>query len=319
MRLQYEMTPMRQKLVLKRCLLTTALFVSIAPAIVSAQVACLIEPSQASEVAALAPGVLAQINADRGTRVRRGQVLALLTTDVEKANLQAAKQRASSEAEIDAAATNRDLAKLKLRKSYDLMNLGHGTQLEIDQARLEHEVADHRLQHSKDMLMTARKEVGVAQSQLEQRMIRSPIDGVIAERALNVGERADGKAVFKIINLQKLKAEVILPAAQFGSIREGQAMKVTPDMTGGQQVLGQITQVDSFLDAASGTFRARLSINNADRKIPAGVKCKVEIDNSAPAPATKSESTKPVNTSKATPKQTPAKRTKTAARTTHRG
>jgi membrane fusion protein, heavy metal efflux system len=322
-----------------RCIIATTITFSLLPTTAVAQVGCLIEPSQISEVAALAPGVIANIAADRGARVKRGQVLAYLTSDVEKANLGAARQRAASEADIDAAAASRDLAKLKLRKSHELMNLGHGTQLELDQARLEHEVSDHRLQHSKDMLMNARKDVGIAQSQLEQRLIRSPIDGVIAERSLNVGERADGKAIFKIINLQKLKAEVILPAAQFGSVREGQSMKVTADISGATATLGQVTQVDNFLDAASGTFRARLSINNADRKIPAGVKCKVEADNSAPASApaapapTNVPAQKPANVSKSGLKPNAAskvafkgqnkailnRRPKTASKATHTG
>jgi membrane fusion protein, heavy metal efflux system len=307
-----------------RCFFATSLLSAVIaglfPAVAGAQVGCLIEPSQSSEVSALTSGVITDIKADRGARVKRGQVLAYLTSDVEKANLGAAKQRAASEADIDAAAANRDLAKLKLRKTHELMNLGQSTQFEIDQAKMEHEVADHRVQHSKDMLLNARKEVRVAQSQLEQRLIRSPIDGVVAERSLNVGERADGKSVFKVINLQKLKAEVILPAAQFGSVREGQSMKVMPDIAGGQAVLGQVTQVDSFLDAASGTFRARLAINNADRKIPAGVKCKIEVDNSQPAPAVvpapaKTPGQKPANTSKANTK----KGTKTASRLTRAG
>ncbi len=291
-----------------RCIFASAIM-PLVPASALAQVGCLIEPSQISEVAALAPGVLNAVKADRGASVKRGQVLAFLSAEVERANLGAAKQRAASEAEIDAAATNRDLAKLKLRKTHELMTLGHGTQFELDQAKMEHEVADHRLQHSKDMLMTARKEVGVAQSQLEQRIIRSPIDGIVAERSLNVGERADGKAVFKVINLQKLKAEVILPAAQFGSVREGQSMKVLPDMAGSQQVVGQVTQVDNFLDAASGTFRARIAINNPNNKIPAGVKCKVEMANAEPAPAIPAKPVqKPLNTSKATTKPLAANR-----------
>jgi membrane fusion protein, heavy metal efflux system len=234
---------------------------------------CLLEPSQVSEVAAISQGVATEVKVDRGAVVKRGQVLAVLAADVERANLAAAKQRAFSESEIDAAAAARDLAKMKMRKSYDLLNLGHGTQLELDQTRHEFEISEHKHQSAKDALQVAKKEANVAQRYLEQRMVRSPIDGVIAERQLNLGERTDGKALFRIVGLQKLKAELVLPAAQFGTIREGMTATITPEAIGAKNAFGQITQVDQFVDAASGTFRARVMLNNFDRQIPAGVKC----------------------------------------------
>lgn len=249
----------------------------------AAPVGCLIESSQVSDVAAATAGVIAQINADRGTFVKRGQVIASLVADVERANLDVAKSRAASEAEIDANGATRDLAKLKVKRLHDLLALGHGTQMELDQARGEFEVSDHKWQHAKDMHVIQRKDVGVAQSYLEQRLIRSPIDGVVAERLLNVGERTDGKPLFKIIALQKLKAELVLPAAQFGTVREGMSATVLPDVINGKNALAQVSQVDRFVDAASGTFRARLQINNFDKQVPAGVKCKVEFSNSAAA------------------------------------
>ena len=247
----------------------------------AAPVGCLIEPAEVSDVAASAAGVIAQIHADRGTLVKRGQVIASLVSDVERANLVVAKSRAASESEIDANAATRDLAKLKVRRLHDLLALGHGTQMELDQARGEFEVSDHKWQHAKDMHSIQGKEVGIAQSYLEQRLIRSPIDGVVAERLLNVGERTDGKPVFKIVALQRLKAELVLPAAQFGTVREGMAATVVPDVVNGKNTLAQVSQVDRFVDAASGTFRARLQINNFDKQVPAGVKCKVEFSPSA--------------------------------------
>jgi membrane fusion protein, heavy metal efflux system len=245
-------------------------------------VGCLIEPSQFSEVAAQSSGTISQILVDRGSFVRKGQPLAILSSELERANLEAVKQRASSEAEIDAASAARDLAKLKLRKTHELMALGHGTQYELDQAKVEYEITDHRLQHTRDVVAASRKDLSLAQSQLELRTIRSPIDGVVAERMLNVGERVDGRALFKIVNISRLKAELVLPAAQFGTMREGMAIRVQPEVNNSPAVLGQVSQVDRFLDAGSGTFRARLLMNNFDQKIPAGAKCKIEIAQEQP-------------------------------------
>lgn len=269
---------LRSKPPKKRCFLAiTAISSLFFSASTQAQVGCLIEPSQVSEVAAQSAGTISQILVDRGSFVRKGQPLATLSAELERANLEAVKQRASSEAEIDASSAARDLAKLKLRKTHELMALGHGTQYELDQAKVEYEITDHRLQHSKDVVAATRKDLSLAQSQLELRTIRSPIDGVVAERMLNVGERVDGRALFRVVNITRLKAELVLPAAQFGTVREGMAIRVQPEVGNSASVLGQVSQVDRFLDAGSGTFRARLNMNNFDQKIPAGAKCKIEI------------------------------------------
>ncbi len=247
-----------------------------AAATAQAQVGCLIEPSASSDVSAMSSGTLAQILVERGQVVRRGQVLAMLSSDLERANLEVAKQRAASEAEIEAAVTSRDLAQLKLKRLGELQALGQASQMEMDQAKAELEVAEQRVLQAKNAMEVAKRDVAVAQSQLELRSIKSPIDGVVADRLLNPGERADGRAIFKIFNLSKLRAEVILPAAQFGQVKEGMTLKLAPEVGQTAYVSGQVVQVDRFLDAASGTFRARLMINNPDQKIAAGSKCKIE-------------------------------------------
>jgi multidrug efflux pump subunit AcrA (membrane-fusion protein) len=43
-------------------------------------------------------------------------------------------------------------------------------------------------------------------------------------------------------------------------------------------VAARVVQVDRFVDAASGTFRARLSVPNGDGSLPAGVRCQVAFD-----------------------------------------
>lgn len=255
-----------------------------APAAPPTTLGCVIEPTQAAEVAASAPGVLESVRVERGARVRRGQVLATLQADVERAAVDAAWARASAESEINALAATRDFAKLKLRRMHTLASLDSGGRLELENAAAEFEIADHRLQQAREALSVARREHELARRQLEMREVRSPIDGIVADRLLNPGERVDGRPILRLVSLDRLRVEVVVPAARFGRIREGMAAVVKADGVEGPEVGARVSQVDRFVDAASGTFRARLDVPNADGGLPAGVRCQIAFDEVGNAP-----------------------------------
>lgn len=250
----------------------------------AAALGCVIEPTETAEVAASASGVLASVRVERGTRVKRGQVVATLHADVERAAVDAAWAKASAESEVNALAAARDMAKLKLRRMHTLSTLEFGGRLELENASAEFEIADHRLQQAREALEVARREHELARRQLEQRQVRSPIDGIVADRLLNPGERVDGRPILRVLALDRLRVEVVVPASRFGRIREGMAATVRADGIEGPEVGARVAQVDRFVDAASGTFRARLDVPNGGGALPAGVRCQVAFDDSGALP-----------------------------------
>ncbi|MEZ5650127.1 MAG: efflux RND transporter periplasmic adaptor subunit [Burkholderiaceae bacterium] len=241
---------------------------------------CLIQPSVVTDVAAGAPGVLAQVAVERGQTVKRGQVLAVLDNDVEQAVVAAAQARAQAKASISAAEATRDMARQKLERMHALNRLSYGAQLELELAKGELKVAEHRLQQAREAATIAGREQDVASRQLAQREIRSPIDGIIADRLLEPGERVDGRPVVRVMNLDRLHVELVLPAERFGALHAGMSLAVTPEIGAKRAVNATVDQVDPFVDAASATFRARLTLANADRQIPAGARCQVALPSS---------------------------------------
>ena len=247
---------------------------------------CVVEASASAEVAASTGGVLESVSVDRGSVVRKGQVIATLQADVERAAVGAARARAESESEIAALETSRDMARYKLRRIFALTQLQSSAQLELELARSEHEVAEHRLQQARELQGVARREFELAQRQLELRQVRSPIDGVVADRMLHPGERVDGRPIVRILTVERLRAEVVLPASRFGQVREGMLATIRVETPNAQTVGAKVVQVDRFVDAASGTFRARLSVPNRGGEVPAGVRCQMTLDAVAvPQPA----------------------------------
>jgi RND family efflux transporter MFP subunit len=245
-----------------------------------------VEASASAEVAASTGGVLESVSVDRGSVVRKGQVIATLQADVERAAVGAARARAESESEIAALETSRDMARYKLRRIFALTQLQSSAQLELELARSEHEVAEHRLQQARELQGVARREFELAQRQLELRQVRSPIDGVVADRMLHPGERVDGRPIVRILTVERLRAEVVLPASRFGQVREGMLATIRVETPNALTVGAKVVQVDRFVDAASGTFRARLSVPNRGGEVPAGVRCQMTLDAVAvPQPA----------------------------------
>jgi RND family efflux transporter MFP subunit len=240
-------------------------------------VGCLIAPGASSQVAAGSPGVLAEIKVERGDLVTRGQVLAVLDNGVEQALLKAAKTRAATYAGVVSAKASRDMARQKLSRIKRLEALSYNAKLELELAQGEAALAQSRLQLARDEHRASKSDHAVAQSQLQRRQVVSPIDGIVADRLLNPGERADGRPIVHVIQLDSLRVEVILPASKFGKVKPGMTGEVTPLVQNHEEVTGTVEQVDRFIDAASATFRARIAIENKDLSIPAGVRCDVKF------------------------------------------
>ena len=92
----------------------------------------------------------------------------------------------------------------------------------------------------------------------------------------------------RIAVIDPLRVELLVPTALFGSLAKGDQIAVMPELPGAESVTATVQQVDKVFDAASNSFRVRLSLPNPGNKLPAGLRCKADVpgaDTLAPAPA----------------------------------
>jgi RND family efflux transporter MFP subunit len=246
---------------------------------------CLIEPFSVSDLGSPVVGVIEQIHVERGDRVRAGQPLATLRADVERMSVAVAEGRAQGMGELKAAEANAELARQKLTRAGDLARQNFISAQALEQARAEADVAENRLIQAREQRDIYAREHALAQAQLGLRTIRSPSTGVVADRYLSVGERVEEKPIFRIAVIDPLRVEVVLPAALYAAVRVGMPMRITPDFPGAQPRIATVAVMDRVIEGASNTFRARLSLRNADNALPAGLRCKADLSTSAPAPA----------------------------------
>jgi len=256
------------------------------PAVSLAQaLGCLIEPWRVSDVGSPVIGVVETTAVERGQRVRAGQVLATLRSDVERQSLSVAESKAQAVGELRAAEANAELARQKLARARDLANQNFISSQALEQARAEALVAENRLAQAREQRTVYAREHELAQAQLGLRTIRSPISGVVVERYLSPGERVEEKPVYRVAVVHPLRVEVVLPAQAYAAVREGMQVKVLPDFPGAEPRQARVTLVDRVIDGASNTFRVRMELPNADLSLPAGLRCKADLGGAAaPAP-----------------------------------
>ncbi len=252
-----------------------------APPVASRDFDCVIEPEQVVKLASQATGIIARLDVDRGDRVRRGQVLGTLADEVERANLELARARASNEHEIASAQARLTYLQRKYGRATQLVTGNIVSRSSTDEAESEMKVAENQLRLAVLNRRIAELEVRQAEAVLGQRALVSPVDGVVLERLLRPGEfRNDQSPVLTLAQVDPLRVEVFIPAAFYGQIGVGTVAEVRPEapIEGVHKAVTQV--VDQVMDAASGTFGVRLRLANPDHALPAGIRCSVRF----PAP-----------------------------------
>jgi RND family efflux transporter MFP subunit len=242
---------------------------------------CLIEPWQTVEIRSPVEGILDKINVQRGDTVRKGQVLVELQSGVERAVVESARYRAQMVGRVMISQARLDLAGKKLSRAKDLNEHNFVAAQALDEAQAERRLAEADLRDAIETQESAKLEYRRAAELLNQRTISSPLNGVVVDRMLNVGDLAEAgtgrKPVLKLAQIDPLRVDIVLPAALFGQVHLGQHVNVKATGTTDRHD-AVVRIVDRVVDAASGTFVVRLDLPNPSGAIAGGVRCQAALD-----------------------------------------
>jgi cobalt-zinc-cadmium efflux system membrane fusion protein len=246
---------------------------------------CLIEPDRIAEVGSQVVGLVERLNVERGDLVKSGQPLLSLRADVERANASAAETRSRIDAEVLAAKASLELALQKVQRAEALVAQNFVSDQAVEQARGEAEVARQKLNQVHGQQRVWVEERRVAEAQLALRTVRSPFAGVVTERYVNLGERVEDRPLLRVAVIDPLRVELMVPTAQYGVLNTGDRVTIRPELPGVNAVVATVRHVDRVFDAASNSFRVRLSLPNPGYKLPAGLRCKADLPFDAAAAA----------------------------------
>jgi len=238
----------------------------------------LIEPHMVVEVGSSAAGVLKSVLVDRGDIVKKGQVLARLRSRVQRAAMELARTRAKMQATIMARRKELEYAKRNEERVKKLFSQNAISEREWDEIRTKSIIAEYKLAEAIESKRLAEMELNRVTEMVKQTTIRSPVSGIVIERYLSPGEYVEDQPILKLAQIHPLNVEVILPVQIFGAIKVDMPATVKPEQPVGGIYKAKVKIVDRFIDSASGTFRVRLTLPNADYRLPPGLKCKVTFE-----------------------------------------
>ncbi|MEJ2793489.1 efflux RND transporter periplasmic adaptor subunit [Iodobacter sp. LRB] len=208
-----------------------------------------IEAWQESVIGAEIGGyALAEVQAQIGDVVKRGQVLAQFSSDTLKIEL-AQQQAALAEAE---AAWNEATDNAgRIRK---LDSNGALSSQQIQQSVLQEQAAAARLQAAKARL-------AAQQLRIKQSQVSAPDDGVISARSATVGAVVQpGQELFRLIRQSRLEWRAEVSAVDAARIKNGQQVSIT--LPNGQSVNGKVRKAAPTVDARTRNLLVYVDLQN---------------------------------------------------------
>lgn len=238
-----------------------------------------VQPTTQVDVSSELSGALAEVTVDFNDRVEVGQVLARL----DDTNLREAVQTAK--AQLQAAEANLKQAKAAAREA----EANHESQLELDRrgqsTRLKliaSEVARDRARAAVDGAIAdvalARARVSEAENDLGKSIIRSPIAGVVLNRAAEPGQivaaSLNAPVLFTLAeDLARMELRVDVDEADIGRVAVGNAANFTVDAFPDRSFPATITTIRYAPETTDGvvTYKAILSVDNRDGLLRPGM------------------------------------------------
>jgi HlyD family secretion protein len=230
-----------------------------------------LQPLVSANVGSTVSGPVQSVSVDFNSQVRAGQELARLDpTPFQQRITQAQAQLAQAQAQ--AAVANADYTR------YELLNQrGFASAQLMSQQRAARDTA-------RAAVASAAAQVASARTDLERSVIRSPIDGVVVDRQVNVGQPVasslQAATLFVIAqDLSRLQANITVDEADIGEVEEGQAVRFTVDAFPDREFEGRVSQVRQQGVAESGvvSYTVVVEADNPGRQLLPGMTANAEI------------------------------------------
>lgn len=194
-----------------------------------------LETESSVEIFAETSGLILEVHVEEGDSVVAGQILALMENVEEGVDAEEAEARYEHQ-------------KANFKRTEDLYGRKLINQQEYDNAKFDLEQMRLRFERAK--------------IQLENTIVRSTVSGVVTERNTQAGRRvATNRAMFSIMNLDELFANVNIPGQHMLSIEQGLQAVIDSDLIEGVRYDAFVKLVSPIVDPESGTFKAKVAVS----------------------------------------------------------
>lgn len=258
-----------------------------------------VRPLITVEVGSQLSGQIREIYADFNSPVQQGQIIALIDDQTfatrvsqDRANLQVAESNVIvQQAAIDRAEANLRKARLEYERAEPLSKQGTLSVAEFDtalaafdSARADLTMAEAQLQNALATLEQRKASLESSLIDLERTKIRSPIDGVVIERAVDQGQTVAASLSAPILfliaqDLAEIQIEANVDEADIGNVREGNPVTFKVDAYPETEFSGQVDQVRLAPNELNNvvTYTVIITAENPELKLLPGMTAIVEI------------------------------------------
>jgi HlyD family secretion protein len=244
-----------------------------------------VQPVNQIDISSELSGTVATVEADYNDHVAKGATLATLDTDKLEANLAltkatlTARQADVQQAEATVAQTKADYSRVS-----QLADRGLSSKADLDSSKAAADRAVAALASANANLNIGQANVTIAQSDLDKAKIVSPVDGVVLNRAVEVGQTVASSLSAPVLftladDLAKMQLQVDVDEADVGKVSAGEDANFTVEAYSNRTFPAKISQVRYSPATVEGvvTYKAVLAIDNSDLALRPGMTATAEI------------------------------------------
>jgi len=241
-----------------------------------------LRPYRNVDVYAKVSGFVSSVPVDRGSRVRKGELLATVTAPEMDARIAEAQARVvaveSQRAEADAKRAAAESTLNRLREAAKTPGAVAGNDIVLAEKTLEAEKA--RIASIGTSVDAARASVKALEELMRYLKVSAEFDGVITERLIHEGsfvgpESKGATPMFRLEDIDRLRLVVAVPEALTGGIRRGARVQFTVAAYPGEKFAGVVARPALSVDSKTRTMPVELDVTNAGARLAPGMYAEV--------------------------------------------
>jgi membrane fusion protein, multidrug efflux system len=233
-------------------------------------------PFLQTDIEARVPGYVEKVLVDRGSVVRRGQLLVQLSAPEMRSQTNASEsalhQAEADEAQAEAQAAAAASTYARLQEAAKTPGAVAGN--ELVQADKQKEAADSLVLSRKAAVRSAKDKMQATGDMESYLRVIAPFDGTITDRLVHPGMMVDASGHTPLLKLQQtnhLRLVVPVPESYVGSIAKGKTVSFHAPAHPGKSYTGKIARIPNTLDQQNRTMMVELDVYNTDGALAPGM------------------------------------------------
>ncbi len=224
-------------------------------------------------------GVISKLEADVGTRVKAGDVLAELDSRQLTADFDAARSKATgAEAEVKSWQSESKVVDADFDRAKKLWDAQLIPLEEFEHAKYKAEQQHYEVQRAQQSLAAATATQQSLELELEKTRIRAPFTGIVSRRYVRDGQQvARGDRLFWITGDGPLRMRFTVPEKLFGQIRKGLEVNLTTPDLPNEDYKAKVIEVSPVIDPSSSTFEVMVQVENSRTELRPGMNASVNL------------------------------------------